>query len=248
MTTATKSTATKSAATQTRARRRPCRARSSPTGVQTVKVSADEAGMRRRPFPRGAVSRAVVLPYPAHHPQRRVARERQARAAQAAARGRAGGAYSAAAPGPAQAALARKRGRCQDPRFPQVDHAPRRRRRAGAQQAHGARGAGRLGHHAPSRRHARGAARRAGPAPAAGAPPRQGHRRLPAGGEDAVCGHGARQDLPHPFGAKDLLGAGRRRAQAAPGPDLDLSWPRKSARTIRSCASRATARRAPATR
>ena len=38
--------------------------------------------------------------------------------------------------------------------FLQIDHALRRRRRAGVQQADGACGAGRLRHHAPSRRHA----------------------------------------------------------------------------------------------
>ncbi len=43
----------------------------------------------------------------------------------------------------------------EEPRLHQVDHAVRRRRRDGAQQADGARGAGRLRHDAPSRRHAR---------------------------------------------------------------------------------------------
>jgi hypothetical protein len=61
------------------------------------------------------------------------------------------------------------------------------------------------------------------PAAAAGASPRQGHRRLPAGGQDAVCRDSARQGVPLTRGAQDLLGAGCRRAQAAAGPHLDLS-------------------------
>ena len=60
------------------------------------------------------------------------------------------------------------------------------------------------------------------PAPAPGAPARQGHRRLPAGRQDPLCRGGARQDLPLALGAQDLLGAGRRRAEAEAGPHLDL--------------------------
>ena len=63
-------------------------------------------------------------------------------------------------------------------------------------------------------------ARRA--AAAAGAPARQGHGRLPAGRQDALCGRRAGEDLPLARGAQDLLGADRRRAEAAPGPHLDL--------------------------
>ena len=66
------------------------------------------------------------------------------------------------------------------------------------------------------------AARQGRPAAAAGAPPRQGHRRLPAGGEDPLRRRGAGEDLPLALGAQDLLGAGRGRAEAAAGPDLDL--------------------------
>ena len=115
----------------------------------------------------------------------------------------------------------RQRGR-EEPRLHQVDHPARGRRRAGAQQADGACGAGRLRHGAPSRRHAGGAARQGRPAPAPRASARQGHRRLPAGRQDALRGGGARQDLPLARGAQDLLGAGRGRAEAAAGPHLDL--------------------------
>ena len=62
-----------------------------------------------------------------------------------------------------------------------------------------------------------------GPAPAPGASARQGHRRLSAGGEDSLRRDRARQDLPHALGAQDLLGAGGRRAKAAPRTHLDLS-------------------------
>ncbi len=81
---------------------------------------------------------------------------------------------------------------------------------------------GRLRHHAPSRRHARGPAGRQGPAPAPGAPARQGYRRLSAGGQDALCRRGAGQELSLALGAQDLLGAGGGRAEAAPGPDFDV--------------------------
>ena len=60
---------------------------------------------------------------------------------------------------PPKAARRRAARTSKDARVPQIDHAARGRRRAGAQQADGACGAGRLGHHAPSRRHAGGAAR-----------------------------------------------------------------------------------------
>ena len=100
------------------------------------------------------------------------------------------------------------------------------------------------------RRHAGGAARTGAgrPAAAPGAPARQGHRRLPAGRQDALCGGGARQDLPLALGAQDLLGAGRRRAEAAARAASRPSSPRRSARRTRSCASRSMARRARATR
>ncbi len=141
-----------------------------------------------------------------------------------------------------------ERSRRKNPRLPRIDHAFRRRRRARAQQADGARGAGRFRHHASPRRHARGVARRARPAPAAGAPARQGHRRLSPRRQDALCRGGAGENLPLALGAQDLLGAGRRRAEAAAGPHLDLSRQGGARGGIASCASRATARRAPATR
>ena len=130
---------------------------------------------------------------------------------------------------------------------PRIDHALRRRRRARAQQADGARGAGRLRHYAPSRRHARGLARRAWPAPAAGAPARQGHRRLSARRQDALRRGRSGENLPLALGAQDLLGAGRRRAESRRRAASRPFSPRRSARRSRSCASRATARRAPAT-
>ena len=73
------------------------------TGVQTVKRDARRRRHAARPVLRGAVSRAVVLPHPAHHPQGRGARRRQARAAQGPAAGRPGGAHSAAQARRAQA-------------------------------------------------------------------------------------------------------------------------------------------------
>ena len=50
----------------------------------------------RRPLSRGAFSRPVVLPHPAHRPQRRVARQRQARRQQGPDRGGAEHSHSAA--------------------------------------------------------------------------------------------------------------------------------------------------------
>ena len=50
-----------------------------PTKVQTVVVTADENNMRVDRFLEASVSRPVVLPYPAHRPQRRTAYQRQAR-------------------------------------------------------------------------------------------------------------------------------------------------------------------------
>ena len=65
--------------------------------------------------------------------------------------------------------------------------------------------------------------RRRRAASAARAPARQGHGRLSAGRQDALRRGGARQNLPLALGAQDLLGAGRRRAEAEAGPHLDLS-------------------------
>ena len=56
------------------------------------------------------------------------------------------------------------------------------------------------------------------------------------------------ENLPLTLGAKDLLGAGRRRSQSRSKAASRPISPRKSARRSRSCASRATARRAPAMR
>ncbi len=116
-------------------------------------------------------------------------------------------------------------------------------------------GAGRLRHHAPSRRHARSAARRGSrrAEAAPGAPARQGHGRLPAGRQDAFRGGGAGENLPLARGAQDLLGAHRRRAEAAPGAHLDLSGQGRArggfvhARRA-STATRARATRSPITR
>ena len=130
-----------------------------------------------------------------------------------------------------QAARRRAAG-AEGPRIPQIDHALRGRRRAGAQQADGACGAGRLRHHAPYRRHARRAARPGigRPAPAPGASARQGHRRLPAGRQDALRRGGAGQDLPHRARRARSTGrwsrACRSRSRAASRP----SSPRRSAR------------------
>ena len=218
-----------------------------PTGVQTVTVTPDESGMRLDRF---FEARFPGLSF--SHIQRiirkgEVRRRRQARAAQGPAAGRAGGAHPAAQARCAQARRKRHRS-SEDPRLPQIDHALRGRRRAGAQQADGACRPGRLRHHASPRRHAGSAAGFERPAPAPGASARQGHRRLPAGGEDPLCRDGARQDLPHPIGAQDLLGAGGRRAEAAARAASRPFSPRRSARTTCSCGSRVTARKARAMR
>ena len=55
------------------------------------------------------------------------------------------------------------------------------------------------------------------------------------------------ENLPLTLGAKGLLGAGRRRAESRSRAASRPFSPRKSARRSRSCALRATARRAPAT-
>ena len=126
----------------------------------------------RRSFPGGAVSGTELLPYPARDPQRRGAGQRQAHAAEEPARSGPVDAHSSAAARCAEAAGDRQRSRRKYPRLPQVDHALRGRRPAGAQQAVRTGGAGRLRHDAPPRRHARGAARCARSAAAAGAPAR----------------------------------------------------------------------------
>ena len=119
------------------------------------------------------------------------------------------------------------------PRIPQVDHALRRRRRAGAQQADGARGAGRLRHDAPYRRHA---GRACAMPTASGRAWCTGSTRTPP----AACWsprpalpRRPRQDFSLALGAQDLLGAGRRRAEAAAGPHLDLSRQRGASRRNR---------------
>ena len=143
-------------------------------------------------------------------------------------------------------ARAGQRGR-QDARLPQIDHALRGRRRAGAQQADGPCRAGRLRHGAAPRRHARGPARRHGQRP------RLVHRldKDTAGclarRQDALCRRGAGQDVSLARGAQDLLGAGRRRAEAASRAASPPFSPRRRGRTTASCASPATARRGRAT-
>ena len=86
------------------------------------------------------------------------------------------------------------------------------------------------------------------PASAPRAPARQGYRRLPAGREDAICRGSARQDLPLALGAQDLLGAGRRRAEAGAGPHLHVSRQAGGRGRFVSCASRSMARRMQCTR
>ena len=173
-------------ADQTRARRRRrCRARAA------VDRRADRQGERRRsrharrPLPRGALSRAFVLPHPARHPQRRAARERQARAAQGPARGRAGGAHPAAAGwiSPSRARLeheadAKTRDFLKSITLHEdADVLVLNKPMGLAVQG----GSGTTRHLDGMLEVLRDAP---GPAPATGAPARQGHRRLPAGGQD----------------------------------------------------------------
>ena len=134
-----------------------------------------------RSLSRSALSGLELLPHPARHPQRRGAGQRQAHRSRRT--GWRPGRPCAFRRCGSMRPKPRAPGNAADDktaRIPQIHHALRRRRRAGAQQADGACGAGRLRHHAPSRRHAGSVARRARPAAAAGAPARQGHRRLPA--------------------------------------------------------------------
>ena len=134
----------------------------------------------RRPLPRGAFPRPVVLPHPAHRPQRRAARQRQARRQQGPAGGGPERPHSAA-----QARYAEGRGealgsRDQDAAGAEGHDPVRGRRRHGAEQARGPRGAGRLRHHAQCRRHAGSDARRQGAEAAAGAPAGPGNLGLSA--------------------------------------------------------------------
>ena len=108
--------------------------------------------------------------------------------------------------------------------------------------------AGRLRHHAKRRRHAGGDARRQGAEAAAGAPDRQGDLGLPAGGQDALCRHASDRRVPPSLGAQDLLGAGRRRAEAEAGPHLDLSGQGRERGRHHHARSPRMATRAPATR
>ena len=226
-----------------------------PTGVQTVTVGADESGMRVDRYLRVPLSRPVVQPHPAHRAQRRSAGERQARRHQGPAAGRAAGAHSAAQAERAEAhvvALAedeKTRAFLKSIILHEDDDVMVLNKPMGLS------GAGRLRHHAPCRRHARSAARRgSGRAEAAPrAPARQGHRRLPAGRQDALCGGGAGEDLPLALGAQDLLGAHCRRAEAAPGPHLDLPRQGRARGGFvhahrASTATRARATRSPITR
>ena len=123
------------------------------TGVQTMAVTPDEAGMR--------VDRFLEAKFPGlsfSHIQRvirkgelrvngkRVDGKDRLRPGNRCASRRCG---SSAEPAPGSEADAKTRA------IPQIDHALRGRRRAGAQQADGARGAGRLRHGQACRRHAR---------------------------------------------------------------------------------------------
>ena len=218
------------------------------TGVQTLVVEPDEAGMR--------VDRFLVARFPqlAFTHIQRIVRKGELRIdgkrAKPNERLEAGeGARAAAQARSAAADSARRRGRRGRARLPPVDHPLRGRGRAGAQQAHGARRAGRLRHQAPRRRAARGVARRRGPEAAPRPPARQGHRRLPRRRQDALRRGGAGEILPLAAGAQDLLGARRRRAAGQAGPRLDLPRQGGGGRAAtRACASPATATRAPATR
>ena len=144
----------------------------------------------RRPLSRGALSRTVVLPHPAHRPQRRAARQRQARRQQGPAGRRPERSHSAA-----QARYAEGRGTAlgsgdQDAASTEGNDPVRGCRRDGAEQARGTCGAGRLRHHAECRSDAGSDARRQGAEAAAGASARQGNRR-------AAC-WSPRRALPRP--------------------------------------------------
>ncbi len=88
---------------------------------------------------------------------------------------------------------------------------------------------------------------RQGQKPRAGAPDRQGHRRLPAGRQDTVCRDRAGQELPHALGAQDLLGGGRRRAEAEAGTHLHLPRQGGARGRFDHARRRATATKAQAT-
>ena len=92
----------------------------------------------RRPLSRGAFSRPVVLPHPAHRPQRRVARQRQARRQQGPDRGGAEHPHSAAEARYAEGRGATLGSRDQDAAGAQGHDPVRGRRRHGAEQAGGA--------------------------------------------------------------------------------------------------------------
>ena len=113
--------------------------------------------------------------------------------------------------------------RDQDAAGPQGHDPLRGCRRHGAEQARGARRAGRLRHHAECRRHAGSDARRQGAEAAAGAPAGPGNLGLSPDRKNPLCRHRLDRLVPPSLGAKDLLGAGGRRAEAEAGPHLDLS-------------------------
>ena len=177
----------------------------------------------RRSLSRGAVSRPVVLPYPAHRPQRRVARERQARRQQGSPGRRAKRPHSAAKTRRAEGRGKFFGSREENARRAEGHDPVRGRRRDGAEQAGGSCRAGRLRHHAACRPDAGDHARRQGAAPAAGAPARPRDLGMPAGRQDPLCRDGVDRLVPPSLRAKNLLGAGRRRAEAEAGPHLDLS-------------------------
>ena len=245
------------AAARVRRRARGAVRRRARQGRRRAAAAADQSADRRRdggreqharrPLSRGALSRPVVLPHPAHRPQRRAARQRQARRQQGPAGRGTERPHSAAQ---ARCAQGRRRAlgsRDEDARGAQGHDPVRGRRRHGAEQAGGACGAGRLRHHAACRPDAGSDARRQGPEAAAGAPARQGDRGLPAGRQDALCRDRADRIVPPSLGAQDLLGAGGGRAEAEAGPHLDLSRQGRERGRHHHARSPRMATRAPAT-
>ena len=190
----------------------------------------------------------VLQPYPAHHPQRRGAGERQARRAQGPARGGPGDPHPAAQ---ARCAEAARRRRAEDEKtraflksitlYEDDDVMVLNKPMGLAVQ-------GGSGTDAPHRRHARGVAR-----PRDGQRPRLVHRldKDTAGcllvAKTRFAAAALAKNLPLALGAQDLLGAGRRRAEAEAGPHLDLPRQGGARGGQRHARSPSMARRARAT-
>ena len=191
---------------------------------------AERRGDRRRirhagrSFSGGAVSGLELLPHPARHPQRRGAGERQAHPAEEPAGGGADGAHSAAA-----ARCSRSRGR----RRSEADDKTRAflksitlHEDADVLVLNKPMGLAVQGGSGTTR-HLDGMLEVL--RDAHGQRPRLVHRldKDTAGcllvAKTRFAAYGAGQDLPLALGAENLLGAGRRRAQGAAGPHLDLS-------------------------